>query len=72
MLLAMLIHAGVAWAHASLNATQPADGAVVEAAPQTYSLTFSEPVSPLSIRLVQPDGSSVPLNHFAVKATVSR
>lgn len=66
-ILATLIHAGAAWAHASLNATEPTDGTVVEAAPQSYSLTFSEPVSPLSLRLVQPDGSSVPLDRFAVK-----
>jgi copper transport protein len=66
-ILATLIHAGAAWAHASLNASQPADGAVVEAAPQSYSLTFSEPVSPLSLQLVQPDGSAVQLDRFAVK-----
>lgn len=66
-LLAMLIHAGAALAHASLNATLPTDGAVVEAPPQSYSLTFSEPVSPLSLRLVQPDGSAVQLDRVAVK-----
>lgn len=32
-----------------------------------YSLTFSEPVSPLSLRLVRPDGSSIPLDRFDVK-----
>src|SRR5690606_19760731 len=66
-ILAPLTHAGAAWAQASLNASQPADGAVVEAAPQSYSLTFSEPVSPLSLQLVQPDGSAVQLDRFAVK-----
>lgn len=67
MLAAMLLNGGAAWAHASLNATDPQDGAVVETAPQRLSLTFSEPVSPLSLRLVRPDGSSVPLDRFAVK-----
>lgn len=66
-LLVMAIHSGAAWAHASLNATQPADGAVMTAAPQSYSLTFSEPVSPLALRLVRPDGSAVQLDRFAVK-----
>lgn len=66
-LFARLIHAEAALAHASLNATVPTDGAVVEAAPRSYLLTFSEPVSPLSLRLVQPDGSAVQLDRFAVK-----
>lgn len=69
-LVAILMQAGAAWAHASLNATDPADGAVVETAPQLYSLTFSEPVSPLSLRLVKPDGSSIPLDRFVVSSNV--
>ncbi|HMN79569.1 MAG TPA: hypothetical protein PKA20_06525 [Burkholderiaceae bacterium] len=32
------------------------------AAPEAYSLTFSEPVSPLSLRLVGPDGGAVELD----------
>ncbi|MGE0280212.1 MAG: CopD family protein [Rhizobiaceae bacterium] len=64
---ALLSHAGAAWAHASLNAAEPRDGAVVEAGPERYSLIFSEPVSPLSLRLVKPDGTSVPLDRYVVK-----
>lgn len=65
--LALLAHVAAAWAHASLSAADPPDGAVVEAAPQRYSLTFSEPVSPLSLVLVRPDGSSAPLDRFSVR-----
>ena len=68
--LAASMHAGTAWAHASLNVAEPADGAVVATAPGRYALTFSEPVSPLSLRLVRPDGSSVPLDRFAVTGNV--
>lgn len=68
--LAMLIHVEAAWSHASLNGTDPADGTVVETAPQVYSLTFSEPVSPLSLRLVKPDGSSIALDRFKVRGNV--
>ena len=63
----LLAQVGAALAHAALNATAPAEGAVVETAPALYSLTFSEPVSPLSLRLVRPDGSSVALDRFAVR-----
>lgn len=65
--LALLMHVAAASAHASLNAADPQDGAVVEEPPQRYALTFSEPVSPLSLRLVTPDGFSIPLDHFAVR-----
>jgi copper transport protein len=54
-----LAHAGEACAHASLVKASPADGAVVPVAPQALSLTFNEPVSPLVIRLIGPDGASI-------------
>ncbi|MBP2238467.1 copper transport protein [Sinorhizobium kostiense] len=66
-LIGLLAQIAVAWAHASLISTDPRDGAVVAAAPSTYSLTFSEPVSPLSLKLVRPDGASTPLDRFEVK-----
>ena len=69
-LVAMLAQVGAVWPHAALNAADPADGAVVEAAPRLYSLTFSEPVSPLSLRLVKPDGSSISLDRFAVRGNI--
>lgn len=70
VLLASLTHAGTAWAHAALNAAEPPDGAVVQASPRRYALTFSEPVSPLALRLVRPDGTSIPLDRFSVEGRV--
>jgi copper transport protein len=63
----LLVQIGVALAHASLNTSEPKDGAVVDTAPSVYALTFSEPVSPLSLKLIKPDGSSIPLDQFEVK-----
>lgn len=45
-----------AFAHAGLVASDPADGAILETAPQRISLAFSEPVRPLIARLTGPDG----------------
>lgn len=59
-----------AWAHASLNAAEPADGSVAENAPAFYSLTFSEPVSPLSLNLIHPDGSAIALERFSLQGNV--
>jgi copper transport protein len=50
-----------AFAHAALVASDPADGAVLAKAPAELSLTFDEPVSPLILKLVEPDGSAVSL-----------
>ena len=55
---------GAASAHAALVAAAPADGAVVAESPKHFSLTFSEPVSPLVLTLVRPDGTAVPLSSF--------
>ena len=43
-------------AHASLLSTLPADGVTVPNAPKTFTLEFNEPVSPLVMRLVRPNG----------------
>jgi len=66
-MLVLVSSAAAATAHASLNATSPDDGAVLETAPSSFSLTFSEPVSPLSLRLVGPDGSSISLDSFVIE-----
>ena len=55
-----------AYAHASLVGAQPEDGAVVAIAPTVFALTFNEPVSPLSLSLVSPDGSSTRLERFGL------
>ena len=57
-LLAFFCYAPAAQAHATLIASEPADGAMLAQAPATVRLTFNEPVSPLIMRLVgAPDGS---------------
>lgn len=56
-----------AMAHASLTGTMPADGEVVPTAPKTFSISFSEPVSPLTLRLIAPDGSVADLVDFTLR-----
>ncbi|MBP1887632.1 copper resistance CopC/CopD family protein [Sinorhizobium mexicanum] len=65
--LAWLFLATAALAHASLTATEPRDGAVVPTSPTTLALSFSEPVSPLALKLVKPDGSAVALERFSLR-----
>lgn len=55
------------WSHAALNSATPADGSVLAAAPQQVELVFSEPVSPLALRLVGPGGGAQALGRFALK-----
>lgn len=49
------------WAHASLVQAEPAENAVLGMAPGSFRLSFNEPVSPLVLRLIRPDGSAVTL-----------
>ncbi|TCL91283.1 copper transport protein [Rhizobium sp. PP-WC-2G-219] len=56
VLLLLLASAGGAFAHAQLVASDPADGAVLAAAPRHIVLMFSEPVDPLVFRLSDPVG----------------
>jgi copper transport protein len=58
-LLAALVQAGAAFAHASLVRADPADGAVTADPPALLRLTFNEPVTPLVMRLIAPDGSAI-------------
>ncbi|RWD71478.1 copper resistance CopC/CopD family protein [Mesorhizobium sp.] len=67
MAVAVLAMPGRAFAHAALVATDPADGAVLEQSPAQFSLTFSEPVSPLVLTLVRPDGSRFALTSFRLE-----
>ncbi|MFW8689715.1 copper resistance protein CopC [Mesorhizobium loti] len=66
VLMALMVMASTspAFAHAALIKTDPADGAVLAQAPAQFSLTFSEPVSPLVLTLVKPDGTPVALTSF--------
>jgi copper transport protein len=66
-LLCLLFPLTPAFAHSALIASVPADGAIVQTAPRQFSLTFNEQVAPLVLKLVRPDGSSSPLDHYALK-----
>ena len=67
VLLACLGMPTLALAHAALNSAVPADGSVLAAAPGRIELVFSEPVSPLALRLVGPDGAARTLDRFVLK-----
>src|SRR5690606_21956137 len=47
-------------AHAVLLATVPADGSTIEVAPHEIMLRFNEPVTPISLRVIGPDGRPMP------------
>ena len=58
-------------AHAVLIEAQPADGASLDAPPDALELRFSEPVSPIAVRLIAQDGRAVPdLTVEAIEETV--
>jgi copper transport protein len=50
-------------AHASLLSTLPADGVTIPTAPKTFELEFNEPVSPLVMRLIRPNGQAAALTN---------
>jgi copper transport protein len=52
-----------ALAHASLLFALPADGVTIIDPPKSFQLDFNEPVSPLVMRLVRPDGQIVALTN---------
>ncbi|WP_199084502.1 copper resistance protein CopC [Bosea sp. ASV33] len=68
-LLACLGMPALALAHAALNSSVPADGSVLAAAPAPIELVFSEPVSPLALRLIGPNGASRSLDRFELKGS---
>lgn len=65
VVLAWLLPIALAFAHAALVASVPADGAVLTDMPATARLSFNEPVSPLVLTLRSPDGTVVPLGPVA-------
>jgi copper transport protein len=72
VLLIGFAHAPETWAHASLVKAVPADGAVLPLPPAALTLTFNEPVSPLAIRLIGPNGQPIaPHAVVADNATVT-
>src|SRR5262245_47314635 len=71
VILVATVQSAAAWAHASLVRTEPADGATLAEPPATISLVFNEPVSPLIIRLVSPNGDTTTAEATAENATVT-
>ena len=69
--LGLLATAPAALAHATLESTSPADGAVLRTAPATVSATFDEQVgvSPDSLRVFGPDGQRAD-NGLTIHASV--
>lgn len=63
----IVVGCGQAQAHASLVRAEPADGGMVASAPASFALSFNEPVSPLVLRLVQPDGTSLALDRYVLR-----
>jgi copper transport protein len=61
LLFLAVLPARPAWAHASLKATDPADGQVLDDAPEEVSLTFNEPVTsaPGALRVYNKQGDRV-------------
>ena len=70
-LLTALVQASAALAHASLVRAEPADGALVAEPPAALRLTFNEPVTPLVIRLIAPDGTTTTPAATAENTTVT-
>ncbi|WP_332683373.1 copper resistance CopC/CopD family protein [Bosea sp. (in: a-proteobacteria)] len=64
---AATLRPGPALAHATLISSAPADGAVIARAPAEFRLSFSEPVSPLVLLLIGPDGTARTLERFTLR-----
>jgi copper transport protein len=62
---------GAGLAHAQLRASDPAEGAVVASAPAMVTLDFNEPVAPLVLRWIAPDGTATDVAGMARNATVA-
>lgn len=62
----VLLATAPAFAHATLVRAEPVDGAMLATIPPRLSLSFSEPVAPLVLDLVRPDGSSSRQRQYAV------
>jgi copper transport protein len=67
VLLGALAYAGAALAHASLIRSEPADRAVVARPPAIVTLVFNEPVSPIILRLIGPNGDASELKEVAAE-----
>lgn len=62
MAVAVVLWPALAAAHASLVASEPSAEAVLATAPQSFTLTFNEPVTVLRLQLIDPRGRSHPVS----------
>jgi copper transport protein len=60
-------HAPAALAHATLLRSDPSDGAVLAQAPSILTLTFNEPVSPISLKLVSEGDHTLELREVTAR-----
>jgi len=67
--LAVLLWARPAFGHASLLGSVPEAGSVLTAAPTQARLRFNEPVSPLVLKIIQPDGGARDIDPQHVQAS---
>ena len=74
ILMFLIVTAAPAWAHATLSASSPADGVVLGALPPAATLTFDEPVRPVTgdIEVLDPNGRNVggAVTAYGAKVTV--
>lgn len=58
-LLTLTASAGGAFAHAVVLETRPADGALLQTAPQSVLVIFNEPISPVRAQVVDAEGTDI-------------
>jgi len=63
-MLLVVILPSAAFAHASLTGSEPADGAVLAQSPAELTLSFNEPVEPLTIRIVEQNGTAIAIENI--------
>lgn len=74
LVLVLFADTSSAWAHTELMASDPTDGAVIEVAPQSVTLQFTEKVSvqPDGVRVLNSRGRRVDKGSTTVRDTTSR
>lgn len=70
LILCLSLWGGAAAAHAVLLSSDPAAEAVLGAPPEAVTLRFNEPISPLTMNWLLPDGSQTPATVTAQGATL--
>lgn len=61
-----------AWAHSGVQRSEPANGAVLRAAPAAVVLAFDEPVQVVTLRLLDEAGRERPLRREGGRAEAAR